>query len=83
MLPSSVARLIVGFEGSRAEVDWMVRQLEDEWRQQGVLSLTTTRDAETAPLWEWLAEFPAHVQISVSIMSLIEILLTLSKRRHS
>ena len=63
---SSVARLIVGFEGSRPEVDWMVRQLEDEWRQQGVLSLTTIRDSQAGPLWDWLSEFPAHVQIGVS-----------------
>lgn len=65
LLRSSAARLMVGFEGSRPEVDWMVRQLEDEWRQQGVLSLTTTRDAEAGPLWDWLTEFPAQVQISV------------------
>ena len=65
ILQSNVARLIVGFEGSRSEVDWMVRQLEDEWRQQGILSLTTTRDAEAGPLWDWLTEFPAQVQISV------------------
>ena len=66
MPQSSVARLIVGFEGSRAEVDWMVRRLEDEWRQQGVLSLTTIRDAEAGPLWDWLTDFSAQVQIGVS-----------------
>ena len=32
---SSVARLFVGFEGSRAEVDWMIGQLRDEWRERG------------------------------------------------
>ena len=31
----SVARLVVGFEGSRPEVDWMVGQLAAEWRIPG------------------------------------------------
>jgi glycolate oxidase FAD binding subunit len=65
MLTSSMARLIVAFEGSRPEVDWMVRRLEDEWREQGVLSLTTIRNGEAGPLWDWLTEFSAQVQISV------------------
>jgi glycolate oxidase FAD binding subunit len=65
MLTSSVARLIVAFEGSRAEVDWMVCRLEDEWHQQGVSPLTTIGHSEAGPMWDWLTEFPADVQINV------------------
>ena len=66
MLTSSVARLIVAFEGSRPEVDWMVRRLEEEWQQEGVSPLTTIGHSEAGPMWDWLSEFPAHVQINVS-----------------
>ncbi len=64
-LESSVARLIVAFEGSRAEVDWMIRQLEDEWQQHGISTPTTIDHTEAASIWQWLTELPAQVQISV------------------
>jgi glycolate oxidase FAD binding subunit len=65
MLQSSVARLIVGFGGSQPAVDWMVRRLQDEWREQGVSPLTTLGDSEAGPMWDWLTEFPADLQIAV------------------
>lgn len=65
VLTSSVARLIVVFEGSKPEVDWMVRRLQDEWREQGVSSPVIIPQAEAGPVWEWLTEFDAQVQISV------------------
>ena len=65
VLTSSVARLIVAFEGSKPEVDWMVRRLQDEWREQGVSSPVIIPQAEAGPVWEWLTEFDAQVQISV------------------
>jgi glycolate oxidase FAD binding subunit len=58
------ARLIVAFEGSRSEVDWMVGRLEEEWRQEGVSPLMTVGQSEAGPMWDWLSEFPAHVQIN-------------------
>ena len=66
---SSVARLVVGFEGSQSEVDWMVGRLRDEWSKQGVStpvvisSAASSTTAQTA--WKWLSELPADVQINV------------------
>jgi len=65
VLTSSVARLVVAFEGSKPEVDWMVRQLQDEWREQHVSSPVIIPQAQAGPVWEWLTEFDAQVQISV------------------
>jgi glycolate oxidase FAD binding subunit len=66
MLTSNVARLIVAFEGSRPEVDGMIRRLEGAWHREGVSPLTIIGHAEAGPMWDWLSEFPAHVQINVS-----------------
>ena len=60
------ARLVVGFEGPAAEVEWMVGQLGAEWRQLGITAPGTITAAEAGPLWDALTEFPADVQISVS-----------------
>jgi len=66
---SSVARLVVGFEGSQSEVDWMIGRLRDEWSEQGVStpvvisSAASSTTARTA--WKWLGELPADVQINV------------------
>jgi glycolate oxidase FAD binding subunit len=65
MRPSGAARVIVGFEGTRPEVDWMVCRLEEEWREQGAASPATLRGAEAGLMWGWLTELPAHLQISV------------------
>ena len=58
--PRTVARLAVGLEGTRAEVEWMVEQLSREWRESGV---TTGRaiavKEEVDGVWQWLTEFPA------------------------
>ncbi len=61
----SAARLIVGFEGTEVEVQWMEKTLRDEWYEAGVSSTVTMPGTETGRLWQWLAEFPAHVQIGV------------------
>lgn len=65
MLESSAARLLVGFEGSRADVDWMVDALREEWRSLGIRSALTVSAAEADALWDWLSAFPAQVQIGV------------------
>jgi len=72
MLGSSRARLLVGFEGTEAEVDWMVGQLRDEWRSLGVSSMMTLLAAEANLLWNWLTDFPAEVQISVRPGAVVE-----------
>jgi glycolate oxidase FAD binding subunit len=56
-------RLLVGFEGDRTEVQWMVARLGEEWRQAGVSSLTTISGPDAEPWWTWLADFPADLQI--------------------
>lgn len=71
---STVAQLIVGFEASQAEVDWMVQQLQDEWRGQGVQASVPLRDREAAPLWDWLTESSAQVQISVRPGAMVQMI---------
>jgi glycolate oxidase FAD binding subunit len=63
-LHTSVARLLVGFEGQRSEVDWMVEQLLVEWRDSDAANLTTIADEEAGPLWDWMTEFPAQLRIA-------------------
>lgn len=65
MLETSVAQLLVGFEGTEAEVDWMVGRLGDEWREAGIPSPVTIPAARAAVLWDWLAGLSTDVQISV------------------
>jgi FAD/FMN-containing dehydrogenase len=52
-------RLVVGFEGTQAEVEWQTRQLLDEWRALDVKNAEPVATAHVAELWNRLAEFPA------------------------
>jgi glycolate oxidase FAD binding subunit len=65
-------RLFVGFEGSRAEVEWMVAELSQEWRRAGVSSLATVSGSDTEAWWNWLADFPADLQVSTLPRAMIE-----------
>jgi glycolate oxidase FAD binding subunit len=56
---AAVARLVVGFEGSSADVDWMVERLKEEWRGGTHTAPTVICGDRCAPLWRRLAEFPA------------------------
>jgi glycolate oxidase FAD binding subunit len=49
--------LVVGLEGSAAEVEWMTGRLHDEWCEQGIEAPITIGDA--ADFWKKLVEFPA------------------------
>ena len=60
-----VGRLYVGFEGAMAEVAWMVEQLRDQWVAVGATTPVLVSAAVAEPLWRWLADFPANVQINV------------------
>ncbi len=62
---SSAARLFVGLEGSREEVDWMVGQLRLEWEASGVGPPSIVSHAQVEPFWQWLTEFDAQLQINV------------------
>jgi glycolate oxidase FAD binding subunit len=68
--PGVVARLLVGFDGSQAEVDWMVRQLRKEWEAAGrsaapAASIRVLSDAELERTWSWLSDSSGHLLIHV------------------
>jgi glycolate oxidase FAD binding subunit len=52
-------RALVGLEGTEPEVDWMLGQLDAEWRAAGVEGVSIVDPDEVAALWEALVEFPA------------------------
>ena len=52
-----VAQLLIGFEGSRLEVNWQMEQLRQEWRAQGVESSGEHCDGDAELVWNHLAEF--------------------------
>jgi glycolate oxidase FAD binding subunit len=60
----SPIRLVVGFEGARADVEWMVGRLAEQWRRSGVSSLTTVTGDDAASWWQWLTDFPADMLVS-------------------
>lgn len=55
----SIARLVVGLEGSQAEVDWMISALGDEWRALGALAPRTVLDQASQALWRRLTDLPS------------------------
>ena len=62
---NTIGRLVVGLEGSRAEVDWMIETLRGEWKNLAVKSLAVKSidvlEAESAlALLHEMAEFPAR-----------------------
>jgi glycolate oxidase FAD binding subunit len=74
-LPAGVvARLLIGFDGSQAEVEWMVRQLRKEWETAGrpggqplaaAANVRTLHDTELERTWTWLADCSGHLLIHV------------------
>ncbi len=72
LLEGSACRLYVGFEGSAAEVAWMLDTLQAEWAALGMTSPTLMPSLATDKLWRWISEFPADVQFSVLPSKLIE-----------
>ena len=72
MLEGNVGRLYVGFEGAAAEVDWMVEQLRGRWAAAGATAPMLIPTGRAEPLWRWLTEFAADVQINVLPGAVIE-----------
>jgi len=56
---AAAARLVVGFEGTSAEVDWMVEHLPTEWQRVAGVSATEIRGDAALRVWSRLTEFPA------------------------
>jgi len=54
-------RLVVGLEGSGAEVEWMIGQLQEEWRQVGTVAPVAVSGDRAGPLWDRLTEFASPV----------------------
>jgi len=54
---SHAVRLAVGFEGTRAEVDWMLDAIRREWASLGVRAAADIRAAAADKLWARLREF--------------------------
>jgi glycolate oxidase FAD binding subunit len=59
---NSSGKLIVGLEGTAAEVDWMCPMLREEWRTWGVSSPQVVDGANAEALWQQLREFPVDRQ---------------------
>ena len=55
----TVARLVVGLEGSAVEVDWMLDRVAQEWRELGVTATHVLDTDHASALWRDLAEFPS------------------------
>lgn len=53
------ARLIVGLEGTQPEVEWMVGQLGQEWKELGVGGWQTVSPTATPGVWQRLIDFSA------------------------
>jgi FAD/FMN-containing dehydrogenase len=58
--PSGLGRLLVGVEGTQAEVDWMVGQLQQEWHDAGCSAPLVVCGPSTRDLWRALAEGPSE-----------------------
>ena len=56
--PGAAGRLMVGFEGSKSEVDWQIEQLSREWLEQGV-AIDVARDEAAGAIWRQFVEFAA------------------------
>jgi glycolate oxidase FAD binding subunit len=51
-------RVLVGLEGTEAEVDWMCRTLTDEWKALGIVESQTATGEKATELWRRLRDFP-------------------------
>ena len=55
---SVAARVLIGFEGTKVEVDWQLERLADEWRAAGVSLQSIGEPDAVAALWNQLTDFP-------------------------
>ena len=52
-------QLAIGLEGTAAEVDWMQRQLRQDWQQLGCERIVTPQRDQATEVWRRLTDFPA------------------------
>jgi glycolate oxidase FAD binding subunit len=72
VLEGNVGRLYVGLEGSAAEVEGLVGQRRDRWTAAGATAPMLVPATRAEPLWRWLADFTAHLQINVLPSAVVE-----------
>jgi glycolate oxidase FAD binding subunit len=68
---SGVGRLVVGFEGTAADVEWMIERLEAQWRRSPGVSTTAFRGDRCTRIWQRLVEFPAETWGAAGTASLV------------
>lgn len=67
--PKGVGRIVVGLEGTRSEVAYMVEQLSEEWHQLGVAHLQTIPPDMADRVWERLTVFSSmEIESPVALM---------------
>lgn len=54
------AKLSIGFEGSKAEVDWQLAELRREWQSQGASHVEEHAADAAEAIWSQLTEFPTR-----------------------
>lgn len=68
----AVARLVIALEGTAVEVDWMIGQLSQEWRNLAVRQPRVVQDAAATALLDRLVEYPVDGEpalvISASVL---------------
>jgi glycolate oxidase FAD binding subunit len=60
----SSPQIVIGYEGTQAEVEWLVAQLDREFAPLGAKPKQVLRDADTADAWRQLTEFGAAADAS-------------------
>lgn len=58
-------QLLVGFEGTAAEVGWMIDSLRRDWIESSARNVKVLEDAGTAAMWQWITELPAQLQANL------------------
>ncbi|MCE5266551.1 MAG: FAD-binding oxidoreductase [Planctomycetaceae bacterium] len=71
VLDGNVCRLCVGFEGSAAEVEWMLNTLQTQWSSLGMTSPVLMPNLATDRLWRWTCELAYDVQLHLLPSQLI------------
>ncbi|MDZ7620080.1 MAG: FAD-binding oxidoreductase, partial [Patescibacteria group bacterium] len=62
---SSSLRMLVGFEGSRNEVAWMIDTLRRDWAESSARDVKVLDEADTMGMWQWMTELPAQLQANL------------------
>lgn len=66
----SPSEVLIGFEGTAVEVDWLVAQLDRELAPLGAAPKQTLRDGATADVWRKLTEFGCAAESSSLVLKL-------------